>query len=262
MQLDAYDTAQTTSQKHATPLVFIHGAWCGKWVWLDKFVPYFEKLGYRCLAMDLRGHGESEGKEQVNKFRIEDYVEDVQSVARKLGDRFVVIGHSMGGAVVERFIQKYSAAAAVLIAPPPPQGVSASVSRNVSRMKLLRMLLTKNTFLLVKDQKLSKVMFFTKEMADEDYEIHYGRLGNESYSAIMELNKPFIKGDPNHPFTVPVFLIGASKDGLFTPDEIKATANQYDVTPVFFDGGHVLMLEENWKDVAGSINDWLISQGF
>jgi hypothetical protein len=167
----------------------------------------------------------------------------------------------MGGAVVERFIQKYSANAAVLIAPPPPQGVSASVSRTVSRMKLLRILLTKNAFLIVKDRKLSKVMFFTKETADEDYEIHCGRLGNESYAASMELYKPFIKGDPN-PFKVPVSLIGARKYGFFTPDEIKATGNQYGVTPVFFDGGHVLVLEENWKDVASSINEWLMPQGF
>ena len=72
---------------------------------------------------------------------------------------------------------------------------------------------------------------------------------------------PSSKVIPN-PFKVPVSLIGAKKDGFFTPDEIKATGNQYSVTPVFFDGGHVLVLEENWKDVASSINEWLMPQGF
>lgn len=40
---------------HPTPLLFVHGAYSGAWVWDQHFLPYFAKQGYqrmhcRCAA--------------------------------------------------------------------------------------------------------------------------------------------------------------------------------------------------------------------
>jgi len=193
---------------------------------------------------------------------MDDYVEDIRSVVEGLRGKVVVIGHSMGGVLVERFIQNHQVYAAVLITPPPLEGASASfnrLSKNISRIDLLKFVLMKNPFVLVKNPKVSKLMFFTEEMSDEDYKVHYNRLGKESYAVIMEILKPFIKGYLN-PLKVPILLIGAYKDGFFTPDEINATADQYGVQPVFFEGGHDLMLETSWNKVAESIEKWLVTE--
>ena len=59
------------------------------------------KLGRRWLASDtleLRGHGDSEGK-QGHVDRWHAYVEDVQAAVSTIGRPFVMVAHSMGGMV-------------------------------------------------------------------------------------------------------------------------------------------------------------------
>lgn len=236
VRLSIYDSRQRRKdQKHTTSLVFVHGAFHGKWCWLEKFVPYFEKLSYRCLAIDLRGHGESEGKDQLNKYTINDYVEDIQSVVERLGYRVVLIGHSLAGAVIARFVQKHKVDAAVLMAPASEQGGLGffyRAAKILGRKTMDEIDKTKNPFLLVKDPKISKVLFFTEEMPDEDYTKYHEQLENESYTAVSEISKPITKGEPN-PLKVPLLIIGANKDGCFTPDEITLSGKEYGLTPVF-----------------------------
>ncbi len=54
--------------------------------------------------------------------------------------------------------------------------------------------------------------------------------------------------------------VGARNDGSFTLDEINATGRLYGIEPVFFDGGHDLMLDKNWKKATEGINEWLTSE--
>lgn len=263
MHLDVYDSGVKPEIKHAVPLVFVHGASHGKWCWLEHFVPYFEDLGYRCVAMDLRGHGGSEGKDQINKNRIDDYVEDIQSVLGGLGGKVVLIGHSMGGAAIERYIQKHPVAVAILISPVPAHGGAAFVNRAAKRLGnrgMLKLIISKNMLSAIKNPQIAKTMFFSEEMPEEEYKKYYELLGNESYPASMEVRKAIVTGDPN-PLNIPIMVIGAMHDGCFLPEEIEENAVLYGVKPVFFDGGHDVMLDRCWKDAAESIYKWLISQG-
>ncbi len=60
-----------------TPLLFIHGALHGAWCWDRHFLDYFAQHGFAAHAVNLRGHGNSEGREKLRWTRIADYVEDV-----------------------------------------------------------------------------------------------------------------------------------------------------------------------------------------
>ncbi len=54
--------------------------------------------GWRCTVVELRGHGESEGKRgHVNRWT--EYIEDVRAAASTVDGPAVVLGHSMGGLV-------------------------------------------------------------------------------------------------------------------------------------------------------------------
>jgi pimeloyl-ACP methyl ester carboxylesterase len=78
------------------PLLFIHGWTCNRTNWRDQ-VPHFAKK-HRVVAVDLRGHGESDKPDQ--DYTIEGFVDDVAWLIRKLGlEQPVVIGHSMGGTI-------------------------------------------------------------------------------------------------------------------------------------------------------------------
>lgn len=76
------------------PLVLIHGAAGGQYVWLQQR----GLAGGRVLTLDLPGHGRSTpGSEPVE---IERYAAVVADFASTLGHaRFIPVGHSMGGAV-------------------------------------------------------------------------------------------------------------------------------------------------------------------
>ncbi|MEJ2747998.1 MAG: alpha/beta fold hydrolase, partial [Anaerolineae bacterium] len=114
---------QPAGQTKTTPLLFVHGAWHGAWCWDEYFLPYFADQGYAAYALSLRGHGGSPGPKRLSWVSTADYVEDVASAARQLAVSPVVIGHSMGGFVVQKYLQRYFAPAAVLLASAPPKPI-------------------------------------------------------------------------------------------------------------------------------------------
>ena len=78
-------------------LVFVHGWCCNKTYW-DAQVSSFASM-YTVVTIDLAGHGESgHGRK---RYTVEAFGEDVAAVVNKLNlERVVLVGHSMGGAVI------------------------------------------------------------------------------------------------------------------------------------------------------------------
>ena len=82
--------------KGDTALIFLHG-WCGERAYWKHQVDVFAP-DYRVVTLDQAGHGES-GKDRKS-WTIESLAEDVDTVAKELGlKRVILIGHSMGGHV-------------------------------------------------------------------------------------------------------------------------------------------------------------------
>lgn len=89
----AYDLAEG----HEVPVVLIHGWCCDRSFMADQFV-YLAARGHTVLAMDLRGHGESDKPDELYTFEI--FGDDVKALCEELGiARPVLAGHSMGGVV-------------------------------------------------------------------------------------------------------------------------------------------------------------------
>ena len=112
---------------HPTPLLFVHGSFSSAWVWDRHFLPFFAEKGYDAYTLSLRGHGASDGRENLPFFRLSDYVDDLKQVVRSLPRPPVLIGHSMGGMVVQKFLHQQNFPGSVLMAPVPPHGLLGSV---------------------------------------------------------------------------------------------------------------------------------------
>ena len=110
------------SESHPVPLLFVHGAWHAAWCWDENFLSYFADKGYRALAVSFRGHGDSPTYKPLRGCSVADYVADVRSVADRLPSAPVVIGHSMGGLIVQKYLESHDAPAGVLMTSIPPQG--------------------------------------------------------------------------------------------------------------------------------------------
>ena len=78
-------------------LVFVHGWSCDSRYW-KKQVPFFSK-GYKIILIDLAGHGHSGMTRE--KYSMKSFGEDVKAVVEAVGcHNVILIGHSMGGAVI------------------------------------------------------------------------------------------------------------------------------------------------------------------
>jgi pimeloyl-ACP methyl ester carboxylesterase len=90
---------------HGDPaLIFVHGVACHRGFWqpqLDRFA-----RDHRVIAIDLRGHGESDAPRQPYTMRA--FADDVAWMSRELKlRRPVIVGHSLGGLVALELAAAY-----------------------------------------------------------------------------------------------------------------------------------------------------------
>ncbi|HEY5527675.1 MAG TPA: alpha/beta fold hydrolase [Candidatus Anoxymicrobiaceae bacterium] len=258
MQLEIIERRAETKSS-SLPVLFVHGAWHGAWCWEENFMPYFTERGFDCYAFSMRGHGGSGCEDRFHLSGIDDYVADLAAVVDRLGIDPALVGHSMGGLVVQRYLETHSAPAAVLLASVPPRGAVRFVGR-VARMHplvFLKYLVTQNPRTAVATPELTRDVFFSPDIRPEMLERYFSRIGTESARAALEMmalrfpRAGRVKGTP-------VLVLGAANDLVFCPAEVQATARAYGVQPQIFDEmAHDMMLEAGWQAVADRMIDWL-----
>src|SRR5689334_23220565 len=92
-----------------TPILFVHGAWHGAWCWDEYFMPYFAARGFHCFASSFRGHGESDGRSTLLRSFSRDYVADlgeaIAQVEGQTGKKPILVSHSLGGYVTQKYLE-------------------------------------------------------------------------------------------------------------------------------------------------------------
>ncbi|MCH7836775.1 MAG: alpha/beta fold hydrolase [Chloroflexi bacterium] len=82
------------------PLVLVHGYTGDISDWRHQ-IPEFSRT-HRVLILDLRGHGRSQAPPDRSAYTVPQMSQDVEALAEHVGlDRYHLLGHSMGGAVVQ-----------------------------------------------------------------------------------------------------------------------------------------------------------------
>jgi pimeloyl-ACP methyl ester carboxylesterase len=252
---------QPREKTHSTPLLFVHGAWHGAWCW-ENFLPYFAAQGYEAHALSLRGHGNSEGKDGIRWYSIHEYVADVEQVARNMNTSPILIGHSMGGYIVQKFLESHTVPAGVLLASIPISGIMAMLLRMLRRhpASTLKALATLNTWYFVSTPALAKDAFFSDDFPDDKFLEYYRHIQTESFRLAVEAT---ILVFP-HPGRIktPLLVLGAENDRVFTVAEQRKTARAYNTEAILYpDMAHDMMLERGWQAVADQILSWLNSRG-
>lgn len=251
-------SCEPARRRHSAPLLFVHGAFAGAWVWDEHFLPWFADQGFSAHALSLRGHGGSEGHERIDWFSIADYVDDVATVAARLDAKPVLIGHSMGGFVVQKYLEHHAVPAAVLLCSVPPQGlVAAQFSMLFEKPG---MLLEINRLLGGSEVAIEvlREALFAQEVSEETLRRYYRLMQPESQRAIWDMSV-FGLPDLRAMHRPPLLVLGAERDVLIPAFLAQSTARTYGVPDRIFRGlGHGVMLEKDWQHVAETIRDWLI----
>ena len=245
------------------PLVFVHGGYTHSGCWDVNFLPFFQKHGYNCHAVDLSGHGKSEGIEDLNSFGIDDYADDVRQVVAGLSSPPVLIGHSMGGIVVQRYLEKSPATAVVMLAPVPPTGLAASGVQLSVRIpdfideaeRAVRGEYTDNTIRVMREA------YFSPDVSPEEFahifSVFHPMVQEESMRALTEMMALALRMPVKRP-RIPALVIGGEHDAMFAANRLYMTASGWNAeTCVIPRSGHMLMLDPMWESVAQKIDAWI-----
>ena len=246
------------------PLLFVHGAFAAAWCWDANFLPYFAEHGYPAHALSLRGHGGSDGAENLALTSIDDYVADVLLAAQTLDAVPVLIGHSMGGIVVQRALRRLEVSGMVLMAPVPPQGLAGSAfllgAQDPGLFREIGLIQYAHPAYATL-AGLKKAMF-SAAISDEEALAHFKRMQQESQRALFDLSWPqyFWIGAAGD---LPVKVLGAECDAFFPPYMIRETAGVYGVeADIVPEMAHAMMLEPHWEAAAGRVLAWLREHNF
>jgi pimeloyl-ACP methyl ester carboxylesterase len=111
-------------------LVLVHGFGGAK----EDFSDQLDDLArdHRVITLDLRGHGESEGPEDPARYSLDRFAADLGNVLDALGiGSCALLGHSMGGMIVRRFVlaspQRVDALILMDTAPGPVPGLDGEM---------------------------------------------------------------------------------------------------------------------------------------
>jgi len=250
------------SDVRSTPILFVHGMSHAAWCWTEHFVPYFAQHGYVSHALSLRGHGSSEGRKRLRWTPLAEYVSDVAQVVGQMERPPVLVGHSMGGMIVQKYLESNRAPAAVLLASAPPQGVVRATLRVALRHPLVFMKanLTMSMLPMLRTPQLAQEALFSADMPEDKVRSYFTRLQDESYRAYLDMMGLSLPRPER--VKTPILVMGAADDRLISQSEVQATARAYQTqAEVFPDMAHDIMLEAGWRVVADRILGWLNEQG-
>lgn len=241
-------------------VLFVHGAGAGPWCWRG-FMERFAAAGYDCHALALRGHPPSDAVEALGRVRLLDYISDIHQVLDRL-HKPVLIGHSMGGALVQAVAATRDVAALIMAAPAPMAGVRfhrppwhpwfplqaartlpALFGRGVLRPYLPSM----------------RRMVLNRVPREQHREI-FARCSAESGTAILGL----LRGRLGRKF-------GSLRERPFNRLVVAATADRICVFPmqreiahyqgaellVLIDRAHMFMIEPGWEHCTDYLLSWL-----
>ena len=250
------------SETHPAPLLFVHGAWHAAWCWDQNFLTFFADQGYRALALSLRGHGGSPTAKPLRHCTVADFAEDVGVVAGSLPTAPVIIGHSMGGLIVQKYLESNVAPAGVLMTSMPPRGNLGSTLRWMRDhpWHFAKMTVTGKALPYISAPHLARERFFSAHTPDSDVADYAARLQEDRARVgldclVLSLPRPKL-------ISTPLLILGAEDDGAHTRKEVLATARAYGTEAEFFPSmGHNMMLEPGWAAVARRIHTWLGTRG-
>jgi len=258
MNLDVISKYPVENQQ-PTPLLFIHGALHGAWCWDARFLDFFAQRGYASHAVNLRGHGKSEGRAGLRWTRIADFVDDVAQTVEQLPNPPILIGHSMGGFIIQKYLEGHTAPAAVLLS--SPFGLLPVALKTARRHPLVfaKLSLTLSLYPLVATPALAREAFFSDDLPEDELRAYWEQMQDDAYLAYLDM----VALDRPKPekVTTPMLVLGAGRDNMLSPRDIEATARAYNThAEIIPDVAHDSMLDPRWQSVAERILVWLNEQ--
>lgn len=246
-------------KRHDIPILMQHGMWHGAWCWAE-WQAILAEQGWESHAISLPGHGASPATKSVRFSTMGDYLSVLKQEIERLPRRPVLMGHSMGGALVQWYLKKVvdDLPAVVLVAAWTAHstwgdGTLLHLKRDPVGFTLVG--LTLSTQPLVRNAERAASMLITEGAIHSPEELH-GKLCEESALVLNQHNPPLWR--PLRDLKTPILWLGAELDAVVSLKGAQRSAEFYGAEFQLIEGvGHNLMMEKNFRETALKVDRWL-----
>ena len=250
----------------AKTIFMIHGMCAGGWIW-QNYKEFFEGKGYQCIAPTLRFHDMDHNDTpdpRLGTTSLLDFTADLENEIRSLGEKPIVMGHSMGGLLAQILGSRGLARALILLTPAPPAGIwilkPSVVRASLSGLKQwgfwrkpLRQTFDELVYaalhLMTTAEQKEIFNKFVYESGRASCEIGFWFLDSKRASMVDESK-----------ITCPVLVIAGAQDRTIPTSVARQIARKYKSVLTYRelpDHAHWVVGEPGWTEIAGYISDWL-----
>lgn len=235
-------------------------------VYWHNYVSWFTNEGYECHVPVLRCHNKEDNHQLSPNTGLRDYVADLAAYVREFDEPVHLVGHSMGGLLVQILASMdLDIKSQVLISPAAPGGMNSLCFSTIWTFKKILTTshfwerLVKPSFAAVRYGLLNGIP------SDDEQERIYSNFVNESGRAIFEMGCWFL--DISGASIVdeslvrcPTFVITGKNDRGIPARFGEKVAKKYGkVVPVEYqeyDRGHWALEEPGWEEICHDIFNW------
>lgn len=253
---------------NVTPVVFVHGAFCGGWAF-DGFREPFEAAGFETHAPNLLHHERGADLEQLAQTGLKDYAKAIAHYARDLRAPPVLVGHSLGGLVSQLVATHLPIAGLVLLAPSAPWGVPPTTLDEHGNQFGLTLLGDYWRRPIPPDYRVARTTTLDRLVRD-DARKTFARFVPESGRAIREavqwwMDHSMAGQAPVYRISAPVLGLAGGKDRVNPSSTVRRIIGRFPGEQAHFhefsDMSHWLIGEPEAKDVADLTLQWLNARG-
>jgi pimeloyl-ACP methyl ester carboxylesterase len=255
-------------QSNVTPVVFVHGAFCGGWAF-DGFREPFEAAGFETHAPNLPHHERGADLEQLAQTGLKEYAHAIAHYARALRAPPVLVGHSLGGLVAQLVATHMPVSGVVLLGPSAPWGVPPTTLDEQSHQFGLTLLGDYWRRPVPPDYRVARATTLDR-LSREDARRAFARFVPESGRAIREavqwwLDTSMASQAPVYRITAPVLGIAGGKDRVNPASTVRRVISRFPDGQAHFheftEMSHWLIGEPEAADVAALVLQWFEARG-
>jgi non-heme chloroperoxidase len=247
-------------------IIMIHGMMGGGWYW-ENYKSYFEGKGYHCITPTLRFHDmDPKGTPDpaLGTTSLLDYADDLIEEIEKLGEKPVIMGHSMGGLLTQIVGSRVQAEALVLLTPASPAGINIlkpSVIKTFFSTQLKWGFWHKPMRLTFKEATYSMLQLLTPEEQRAVYDRYVYESGQAAFEmGFWLLDRKKASRVDESKITCPVLVIAGTLDRITPHSVVQKVAEKYRAVSTYklFDNhSHWVVSEPGWEEIADYVNSWL-----
>jgi len=249
-------------------VVFIHGMFMTPTCW-DEWKSFFEAKGYTVMVpawplhdLSVEAQQKAHPNAALGKLSLDDVVKSYSDLLQPLKEKPILIGHSMGGLVVQRLMQQHLGSVGVAIDSAPAQGVfTFQWSFLKSNLPVINPFANQNLPYRM-DLKGFRYAFANtlndaeSRAAYDRYVVPESRLvahGPTSKAGHIDFAAPH----------EPLLFIAGGKDHIIPESLNRSNARKYKpeagivAFKAFAGRSHYTLSQTGWQDVAAYVADWV-----